>query len=112
MSATPRFSPGWSGGAGGPVILGRLLSLLLLAALGALLLMVAIPVAIALLVVGVIAAAWFWARRRIAGWTRPNGVFDGRRNVRVVPPRTNDSASDCASEGAAPAWGHGPEGRP
>ena len=70
------------GAAGGP--LTRLLALVATLLMAVLFLLLLIPLA----VIGAIGAVCFFAYRKVAGFINaarsPNGVLDGRRNVRVI----------------------------
>lgn len=68
--------------------LARLITVLVTLTLGALaaigVLLVGVGVAALTLVAWMFASAYGAVRRAIRGTREPNGVFDGRRNVRVV----------------------------
>lgn len=68
--------------------LARLITVLVTLTLGALaaigVLLIGVGVAGLTLVAWIFASAWAAVRRAIRGTREPNGVFDGRRNVRVV----------------------------
>lgn len=77
--------------------LARLVTVLVTLVLGAIaaigVLLIGIGVAGLTLVAWFFASLWAAARRAIRGTQSPNGVFDGRRNVRVVE-RSADSVVD------------------
>jgi heme A synthase len=73
-----------------PTLLGRILATVVAVAILAVLLVVLVPFALALLVLGTL--LWLYVRisllfRRAQA---PNGMLDGRRNVRVVEPSSHN----------------------
>ncbi len=67
-----------------PTALGRLLAFGLMVLVGALVLLVAIPILLLMLIAGVFVWAWIGLKRRFSSAQEPNGILDGRRNVRVI----------------------------
>lgn len=79
-----------TGGGLGPVLV-RILAALLTLAIVIAALIVLLPVGIFLLCVAAILILWRLAKRWWARTSEPNGVFDGRRNVRVVQRADDDT---------------------
>ncbi len=85
MSDTnPQFGSARSVTIQGPGILAQIIAILIFLLIVAALFFIIVPLAIVLLVVGLIAYAWFRIKRAFRRAHDPNGPLDGRRNVRVV----------------------------
>lgn len=68
----------------GPGLIAQILAILIFLGIVAALFFIIVPLAIVLLVVGLIAYAWFRLKHAFRRARDPNGPLDGRRNVRVV----------------------------
>ncbi len=66
--------------------LASLIALVLVVVGLALFLVLLIPAVVIALVVAVFAAISYTIRRALRNTTEPNGILDGRRNVRVITP--------------------------
>jgi uncharacterized membrane protein len=64
----------------------RLLSVLIVLALIAGAFVILLPLGLVLLAAGAVLLAFSAVRRWLRGAQSPNGMFDGRRNVRVINP--------------------------
>lgn len=77
-----------------PTLLGRILAAVVAVAVMAVLVVLLLPFALLLLVLGMI----LWLYARVASFFRraqaPNGILDGRRNVRVVDPASRPGVND------------------
>ena len=82
--SSPQFSSSRAVTFKAPGILTQILAILIFLAIVAALFFIIVPLAIVLLVVGLIAYAWFRSKRAFRRAHDPNGPLDGRRNVRVV----------------------------
>ncbi len=67
-----------------PGPLAQVISIAIFLAIVALAFFILIPVAVALLVIGLIVYAWFRIKLAFRRAKGPNGHLDGRHNVRVV----------------------------
>lgn len=83
-SSSPQFGSSRSVTFQGPGLLTQILAIFIFLLIVAALFFIIVPLAIVLLVVGLIAYAWFRIKRAFRRAHDPNGPLDGRRNVRVV----------------------------
>lgn len=68
----------------GPGLIAQILAIIIFLAIVAALFFIILPLAIVLLVVGLIVYAWYRIKFAFRRAHDPNGPLDGRRNVRVV----------------------------
>jgi hypothetical protein len=82
QSAFPR-----GGGAGEPLLF-RLVRIVITTVLVAVMAVIMLVVIVPLVVIGIVLASGAWAYKRVKGLFNraqsPNGILDGRRNVRVI----------------------------
>jgi flagellar biogenesis protein FliO len=82
--ARPHFASGTTFRFKGPGILAHILGIAVFLLIVAVLFFIVLPLAIVLLIVGLIAYGVFRIKRAFRRAHEPNGPLDGRRNVRVV----------------------------
>ncbi len=82
--SSPQFGSARSVTIQGSGLIAQILAIIIFLAIVTALFFIIVPLAIILLVVGLIAYAWFRIKFAFRRAHEPNGPLDGRRNVRVV----------------------------